>query len=63
MSKLRKVSPCKGCELRKMFCHEDCEQFKEFQETMELIRERKSEYQREQNDYLGVVTHRLRHRR
>lgn len=63
MGKLRLSSPCKGCESRKIYCHETCEEYKEYQDSVSLVRQRKCEYHKSQQDYIEVVTHRLRYKK
>lgn len=56
-------SPCKECKTRKLYCHETCEGYKEYRKSMAQISQRKCEYNKNQQDYMGVVTHRLRNKK
>ena len=40
------IPPCKGCERRHTACHDECDQYREWKQRLEIINKERSEYNR-----------------
>ena len=50
-----RIAPCRNCKERKYLCHSSCEKYIKFQETKEMIKQKKIEEQNISNAIVDSI--------